>query len=140
MAYCTENDLLSLISLEELAELTAESGDTPDSGVVAEAISRAGGEIDSYLGSRYAVPLSPVPAQIKGLAVDLALFHLYARRNLAPGVRRQKYEAALSFLRQVAKGEAVLEGMSGLVTESEQVESAFAGAVRVFTRGTLGDW
>jgi phage gp36-like protein len=140
MAYCTENDLLTLISREELAELTAESGDTPDSQVVAAAISRAEGEIDALAGKRYAVPLSPVTAQIKGVAMDLALYHLYARRNLAPPVRRQKYEAALQFLQQVARGEAVLEGVSGSVPEGEQVESTFSGPVRVFTRSTLGDW
>jgi len=140
MAYCTQDDLLTLISREELAELTAESGDTPDSQVVAAAISRAEGEIDARAGTRYAVPLTPVTPQIKGVALDLALYHLYARRSLAPAVRRQKYEAALQFLQQVARGEAVLEGVSGAVSEGEQVESAFAGPVRVFTRSSLGEW
>jgi len=140
MAYCSESDLLMLISPVELAELTAESGDTPDSQVVAEAISRADGEIDSYLGSRYALPLLPAPAQVKGLSMDMSIYHLYSRRSAVPPVRRARYEAALSFLKQVAAGEAVLEGASGLLAETERVESKFAGAVRIFSRNTLGEW
>jgi phage gp36-like protein len=56
MAYSTENDLLTMIPVKELAELTTDSGDTPDSQVVAEAINRADAEIDAYVGVRYATP------------------------------------------------------------------------------------
>jgi phage gp36-like protein len=140
MAYCTESDLLTLIPQQELAELTADSGDTPDSQVVAEAINLADAEIDSYLGSRYALPLTPVPDQVKGLSMDMTLYHLYSRRSVAPSVRQQKYETALSFLKQVAAGEAVVEGASELLTETEQVQSEFSSATRVFSRTTQGNW
>ena len=140
MAYCTESDLLSLIPVKELAELTTDSGDTPDSQVVAEAIDRADAEIDAYLGSRYTLPLNPVPDQVKGLSMDMALYHLYSRRSLAPPVRRQKYEAALSLLKQIAAGEAIVEGASELLTESSQVESEFSSATRIFSRTTQENW
>ena len=140
MAYCTQNDLITMISQEELAALTAESGEVPDSLVVAEAITQADAEIDAYLGTRYALPLVSVPPQIKGLSVDMAIYHIYSRRSVAPSVRRQRYEAAVSFLRQVAAGHAVLEGVSGLIPESERVESEFTGPTRIFSRNTLGEW
>jgi phage gp36-like protein len=140
MAYCTQNDLLTMIPLKELAELTTDSGDTPDSQVVDEAINRADGEIDAYLGTRYALPLTPAPDQVKGLSIDMALYHLYSRRSVAPPVRRQKYEAALSFLKQVAAGDAVVEGASGLLPETAQVESEFASAPRIFSRDSQGNW
>lgn len=140
MAYCTQDDLIKMISQEELAALTAESGETPDSLVVAEAITQADAEIDAYLGTRYALPLTPAPPQVKGLSVDMTIYHLYSRRSVAPSVRRQRYEAAVSFLKQVAAGHVVLEGASGLLPESEQVESQFAGPSRVFSRNTLGEW
>ena len=41
MAYCSEDDLLKMVPQSELADLTAESGEVPDSLVVAEAISKA---------------------------------------------------------------------------------------------------
>lgn len=140
MAYCTESDLLSLIPQKELAELTTDSGDLPDSQVVTEAIDRADAEIDAYLGSRYTLPLTPVPDQVKGLSMDMALYHLYSRRSVAPPVRRQKYEAALSLLKQIAAGEAVVDGASELLTETPQVESEFSSATRIFSRTTQENW
>ena len=142
MAYCTQSDLITMIPIKELAELTADSGDTPDSGVTDEAIHRADAEIDAYLGMRYTLPLSPLPDQVKGLSIDMALYHLYSRRSVVPTVRRQKYEAAISFLKLVAEGEAVVEDVaSDPPPESDQVlvGSEFASATRVFTRNTQ-DW
>jgi phage gp36-like protein len=137
MAYCTQDDLLRMIPLAELAELTAEAGDIPDSSVVADAIAKADAEIDSYLGVRYQVPLSPVPARVKALSVDMAIFHLYSRRSVIPAARRQQYETALAFLEQVAKSQAVVEGAG---PGSDQGVMEPTSAVRIFTRDILGEW
>ena len=141
MAYCTQSDLLTMIPVKELAELTADSGDTPDSEVVAEAIQRADAEIDAYLGIRHTLPLTPLPDQVKGLSIDMALYHLYSRRSVAPTVRRQKYEAAVAFLKLVAAGEAVVEDVVDPQTPGDQAQagSEFTSATRVFTRNTQ-DW
>jgi phage gp36-like protein len=141
MAYCTQSDLITMIPLKELAELTADSGDTPDSEVVNEAINRADAEIDAYLGMRHTLPLSPLPDQVKGLSIDMALYHLYSRRSVAPTVRRQKYEAAVAFLKLLAAGEAVLEDAGDTPSPGEQVlvGSEFSSTTRVFTRNTQ-DW
>ena len=142
MAYCTQNDLLTMIPVKELAELTADSGDTPDSQVVAEAIQRADAEIDSYLGMRYTLPLNPVPDQVMGLAMDMALYHLYSRRSVVPAVRQQKYEAAVVFLKLVAAEGAVLEqsGDAGQAGGQVQAGVEFSSATRIFTRDTQGNW
>jgi len=141
MAYCTQSDLITMIPVKELAELTADSGDTPDGEVVDEAIHRADAEIDAYLGMRHTLPLSPLPDQVKGLSIDMALYHLYSRRSVAPTVRRQKYEAAVAFLKLVAAGEAVLEDAGDAPSSGEQVlvGSEFSSAIRVFTRDSQ-DW
>jgi len=140
MAYCTEDDLIKMISPSELAELTVESGEVPDSLIIAEAISKAEAEIDSYLGVRYVVPLASPPARVKALAVDLAIYHLYSRRSVAPPVRQQKYEAVVAFLKQVAAGQAVIIGPQGeLPTVAKEVTDA-TSATRVFSRDTLPDW
>jgi phage gp36-like protein len=141
MPYCTQSDLITMIPLKELAELTADSGDTPDSQVVDEAISRADAEIEAYLGMRHTLPLTPLPDQVKGLSIDMALYHLYSRRSVAPTVRRQKYEAAVAFLKLVAAGEAVLDDSGNAASSGDQVlvGSEFSSATRVFTRNTQ-DW
>ena len=140
MAYCSEDDLLKMIPQSELADLTVESGEVPDSLIIADAISKAGAEIDSYLGVKYVVPLSSPPAQVKSLAVDLAIYHLYSRRNIVPPVRQQKYEAAVAFLKQVVAGQMVIVGATGeSPTETKEVAD-FTSAIRAFSRDTLADW
>lgn len=139
MAYCTQSDLLTMISPEELAELTADSGDLPDVFVVEEAIAQADAEIDAYLGSRYALPLTSTPPRVKALAVDMAIYHLYSRRSVTPAVRRVKYEAALAFLKAVAAGALGLEGSGGLATATGEV-AGLSSEARIFSRTTLKDW
>jgi phage gp36-like protein len=140
MAYCTADDLLQMIPASELAALTTESGDVADAEIVNGAISKADAEIDSYLGSRYAAPLSPVPAQMQALSVDLALYHLYSRRSIVPPVRKDKYEAAVAWLRQVAAGEAVVAGVAAAAPEMSREAPDIAAQTRCFRRGTLREW
>lgn len=140
MVYCSEDDLLKMVPQAELAELTTESGEAPDSRVINEAISQADAEIDSYLGVRYVVPLSSPPARVKALSIDLAIYHLYSRRSVIPPVRQQKYEAAVAFLQQVGAGQAVLVDSGGEApTKAKEVTEA-GSADRVFSRGCLRDW
>jgi len=139
MAYAVLEDLVQMVPTAELAQLTAETGDIPDPAVVAEAIARADAEIDSYLAVRYQVPVAPVPERLKALSVEVALYHLYARRGVAPEVRRRGYDDAVAFLKLVAAGQAVIEGAGGEAPPSQQAEE-FAGASRQFSRDGLGDW
>jgi len=139
MAYCSQDDLLTMIPAAELAELTTESGDTPDAAVVAEAIDKAASEIDAYLALRYDLPLAATPPQVKNLAVDLALYHLYSRRSVAPAVRQKKYEAAVAFLKEVAAGLVLVEGAGEPSGDTRQV-GGFSGDRRVLRRDGLSDW
>jgi phage gp36-like protein len=140
MAYSTQDDLLTMIPQAELAALTAESGEVPDGQVVAEAISRADAEIDAACGLRYAVPLAPVPERVKTLSADLAIYHLYSRRSVAPEVWRQKYLDALAFLKQVAGGQATLAGSGGEPPGATREGAEMDSSQRIFSRDTLGEW
>lgn len=140
MAYCEEDDLLKMIPEEDLTDLTVESGEVPDNLIIADAISKGDAEIDSYLGVKYVVPISPTPDRVKALSVDLAIYHLYARRNLVPPVRQQKYEAAVTFLKQVAAGHAVIMGPGGEAPTASREVTETSSAARCFTRKTLTDW
>jgi phage gp36-like protein len=140
MAYCTSEDLLKMIAEEELAELSAETGDAPNLLVVEEAIAKAGAEVDAYLGVRYQTPVSPVPLQIRGVVVDMAIHHLYTRRGAAPPVRRERYEAAVRFLKDVAGGQAVVAGLTGEIAATERETTEIAAAVRIFSRDSQADW
>jgi phage gp36-like protein len=140
MAYCSEDDLLKMIPEADLTDLTVESGDVPDSVIIAEAISMADAEIDSYLGVKYVVPFSPTPDQVKALAVDLAIYHLYSRHNIVPQVRQQRYEDAVAVLKQVVSGERVIVGPGGEAPTVAKEVADSTSAVRCFSRNTLADW
>ena len=140
MAYSTQDDLLAMIPEAELAALTAETGDEPDAQVAAEAIDRADAEIDAACGMRYRVPFSPAPERVKSLSADLAIYHLYSRRGVAPAIWRQKYLDALAFLKQVAGGQATLAGSGGEPPAANREAPEMDSANRIFSRETLGEW
>jgi phage gp36-like protein len=140
MAYCAQDDLLKLIPEEELAEITAESGDSPDTAVVNEAIAKADSEIDAYCGVRYSVPFSTVPERVKSLSVEMAIYHLYSRRSVVPEVRRQKYEDAIILLKAIAQGAAVLSVSGETPTATGHEVAELTSGVRVFSRTTLDKW
>lgn len=106
MAYSIQTDLEEQISQTELIQLTDDTGSGEvDTSAVARAVADADAEIDSYCGSRYTVPFSPVPVMIRKLSVDIALYNLYSRRALEVAEERQKrYDNAVRFLRDLAKG------------------------------------
>jgi phage gp36-like protein len=113
MPYCTQNDLETLISVVELAELTNELGVVPNSTIVTEIINRVDNEIDSYISARYRIPFNSTPEIIKGLSMDMAIYHLYSRRSTVPVIRRTKYEDAIKFLQNVALGKIHIIGEGG---------------------------
>lgn len=139
MSYCTTADLEEQISALELLELTDDSGSgAVDVSVVARAIADADAEIDSYCGGRYGVPFSPVPAMIRKLSVDLAIYNLYSRRSvLSISEERQKrYDNALRFLRDVARGLISL-GADAPAPENSEGRAEIAGATRRFSRRSM---
>jgi phage gp36-like protein len=104
MPYCTQNDLETLISVVELAELTNESGIIPNSTIITEIINRVDNEIDSYISVRYKIPFDSTPDIIKKLSIDMTIYYLYTRRSTVPLIRRTNYEDAIRFLQNVAIG------------------------------------
>lgn len=141
MPYCTPNDLETLIPVMELAELTSEWGDVPNLTIITEIIDRVCAEIDSYLTDRYKTPLLEIPDIIKGLSVDMVIFHLYSRRSSVPPLRRLKYEDAREFLQHVAQGKSKLIGSDGgeiLKKSSDSIE--INNRQRVFSRAGWGNY
>ena len=111
MSYATVNDMTERYGESVMIGLT----DLNRAGVIdaskAElALEDASAEIDGYLG-RYQLPLSPVPKILTVYACDIA------RYRLATGMRQgnedlvSRYEAAIAYLKLVAKGVASLGGL-----------------------------
>ncbi|MEW5722886.1 MAG: DUF1320 domain-containing protein [Thermodesulfobacteriota bacterium] len=137
MSYCTPQDLLKAKAEDILVQLTDDAGTGEvDEDVVDEALSLADGEIDSYLGRQYPVPLSPVPAVVRDAAVVLALCRLYDRRQGPPPDLDKRQDRVISWLKDLAAGRATLgDGDPAGTPPSGAAE--ISSSERVFSRETL---
>lgn len=106
MPYSDIDDIRKLVPEDVLIQLTDdEAAGLVNEQRVAEAISQADAEIDSYCGGRYSVPFSTVPEVVRKISVDIALYTLYCRRvEEAPAVRTERYRNAIRQLEGIARG------------------------------------
>lgn len=131
--YLTPADLIARFGREEMAQLSDRAIPRVVSGDLLEAVAVGGdaetaearaalavidralvdaqSEVDSYLSSRYAVPLDPAPAVIARYTGDVARYILH--EDHATEEVRKRYEDALVFLRAVASGKAVVVEQAG---------------------------
>lgn len=110
MPYATSDDIEKQLSEDEIIQLTDDAAlGVVDALVVASAIADASEEIDGYVGSKYALPLSTAPGILRKLCVDIAIFNLFARRHDSiPELRKERYDNAVKFLMAVAAGKISL--------------------------------
>lgn len=140
MAYCTQSDLLEQISQDELIQLTDDADlGVVDTTVVDRAIADADAEIDSYCGAKYDVPFSPVPVMVRKLSVDLSIYNLFARRRGAPEDRKERYDNAIRFLKDVSRGLGSLGADAPSGDDEAGAEATAKKADRIFTTGKTSD-
>lgn len=140
--YAAKPDILEQLPEMDLIGLTDDAGvGAVDDSVVDRSIADADAVIDAYCQGRYPVPLSPVPAIIRSLSVDLAIYNLYSRRLVAevPEARKDRRKDALRFLEKVAEGKIQLGATSPVPAGSGNSVTVVAPE-RVFTRDNLGDY
>ncbi len=109
MTYATQADLTDRFGAVELAQLTDRaSGQVIDTAVLDRALADADAEINSYLASRYALPLASTPTVLVRLAADMARYRLHDDR--VTEAVRARYQDAVSLLKRLASGEVRLDG------------------------------
>ncbi len=132
MAYCTENDLLNQLTQPELVQLTDDAGTgAVDSAKVDAALMAASATIDAYAGARYTLPLQ-LSEKIKQLCIDLAIYELEKRRRRIREATLAARDAALSFLRDLARGRAVLDQPAGAQPQTSEADVKRTEQERVF--------
>ena len=149
MPYAQPSDMIARYPNRDLVQLTNDDPavTTVNTDVLAQVLGDASAEIDGYLESRFALPLSDPPAVLPRLTCDIAMYRLQALRPLHDlAEARRRYEDAVALLTKVAKGEVTL-GLSADNQEPPESEGAVvmqaggdqkgATAPRVFKRGNL---
>jgi len=113
--YCSIQDLINRFGEHELISISDhENVGGIDESVIDMAITDAAAEIDAYIGARYSVPLTSIPAVLTVHACNITRYRLYDERSLDEVTER--YKQAISFLKMVADG----KGSLGIETGKEQ--------------------
>lgn len=109
MSYATLDQLKSRFGDDLLIRVTDRA--TPrtgliDTSVVDQALEDTDAVIDGYLEARYALPVVTVPAQLKDIALAIAIYKLHVFS--AEDKITTDYQDALRSLREIAKGGIIL--------------------------------
>ena len=140
MNYAVKQNLIDRFGQTELAQLTDRvDGETIDDAVLNRALDDADAIINSYLQTRYTLPLASVPPRIVEVACDIARYKLYEDR--VTDIVRQRYSDAIAWLKDVSSGRAGL-GLDAAGVETTQDTGAvdYRANERVFDRDTLADY
>lgn len=147
MSYATVTDLELRLGKQTVIELTnpktrADSINVP---VAEAAIADAVGIIDSYIGQRVRLPLAIVPALVKTLTIDLAVYYLKVKlgnTGKSDNGTNKLYDDADKHLQRFANGETSL-GLS--IPEDDPTDNQtshhaeISSEDRQFTRTTMGN-
>lgn len=108
MTYATKDDIIDLYSLDALYVADRDGDGVVDDVAVDKAINSASDEIDAFLGVRYTVPLTTGHSLVTQFCVDIALYRLALARDVQTEEHRQRYEDAITRLKDIAHGRASL--------------------------------
>ena len=102
---------------------------------LAEAMSDAEGEINSYLSSRYDLPLNTKHKLLEKVAADIVVYQLCNNDQLLTDDRRARYKDAVKVLVRISKGEIMLG--ANTQQEVDTLRASFSGETRQFTRANM---
>ena len=133
MAYCTPSDITELIGQNTLIQLTDDAGlGEVDVVKVTKAITNADSTIDAYCQNP--TPFDPVPDKVAELSVDIAVYNLYSRSDLAlPEIRKERKDAAIRFLEKVSEGKISQLGATTPAPSTANDAAMSNSAERIFT-------
>jgi phage gp36-like protein len=130
MVYATQADFVEAFREQEAIMLT--NLDNPNGVAInpvplEKALADASALIDSYCGSRYLLPLNPIPTVANRYCLDIARYMLDRIRSREDV--RTRYEDAIKFFEKVCKGLVSLgSDVAGVGVSATLPSNAAAGA------------
>lgn len=146
MAYLTVAELCQRVGERPLAELSSRQvthAAAIDSVVVQTAIDDATSLINSYLRSRYTLPLASPDSSLKRCCADLAVYNLQQLHRLGDNEDSEKrYARWLKWLQAIASGAALLGTQTADANGAAQPEDLAQTAAIDTAQGFAGrtDW
>lgn len=141
MSYATTDNIKARYQEWVLIQITDPAGQAIQTAKITTALKDASAEMDSYLRGRYPLPLNPIPPELRGVCMDIAMYRLQTLRP-AQDIEdaRRRYEDALKWLRDVRDGKIDL--MPEVDSRDDGTPGGtgavmVAGPERVFSRDSL---
>lgn len=133
--YATAADMIRQFTRREVLALTdpEDTGDI-DQDILDGALRAASAEIDTYLGGRYRLPLSPAPQHLVRVCCDITRYVLTGDERQDTDTINDRYRAAVRFLELVSSGKVTLGPADNGVTPSADGSVQFVQGMRVFGR------
>jgi phage gp36-like protein len=139
MTYATQTHLEDAFGAVEIRQIADRDGSgAADAAAIEAVLTRADAMIDGYLAGRYALPLVASPPAIIATACDLARYWLYD--DDVPEQVRKRFEDALRWLNDVAKGNVLLQLTAATADASTIGSPEFSAPTRVWDATTLAGY
>ena len=117
MSYATPQDMSNRFLARDLIQLTDPNAAQLNVAVLQTHLDDASNEIDSYLESRFGLPLTDPPAVLTRVCCDIAIYTLQALRPIRDlEDARTRYKTHIAWLTKVSKGELTM----GLSEDSKE--------------------
>ena len=135
MSYATQQDIIDRYGDDDLIIAADHDGDgVADEAVVTQGLSDATDLINTYIGKRETLPLTTVPAVLKRLCVDIALY-LMSKPPSITEEKRKRYEDAVKLLQAISDGKVSLgvseSGEAAATTDNAETNKTSSD--RIFT-------
>ena len=125
MSYATVTDMQNRYPARDLIAISDPNNGSIQTAVIDQALSDASVEMDSYLESRFTLPLSDPPAVLNLHCCTIAMYRLQSLRPLHDlEDARKRYDDCIKFLTKVSKGELTLGLSSDLNAEPPEAVDA----------------
>ena len=101
MPYASAEEFIAAVGEVEARQVAPGSGTAADPARILEALADASGELDSYIGTRFPTPVTPVPRVLRVHAIAIARSALNRGSNEQ---MKQAADRARAWARDVSKG------------------------------------
>lgn len=141
--YASVQQLIDRLGTARAAQLTAESGSTPDGDLLLTIIDEAEGEVNSYLARRFAVPVDlgahpELAGMLRSRTLDVAVFRTMARRPPVPEPIKAMYDSAVKALREMAAGDSNLPAATTPASQqSDRPLASYGGSANDISRENM---
>lgn len=113
MPYVTPQELIDRLGTREATAISdRQHTGLPDVAVLTEVLALAEDEVNSYVGRRYALPLTApggqaavIPATLKRLVIDIARYRNTGTEVMETEPIRNRFKDAVKLLEQISRGE-----------------------------------